>query len=758
MKEVFGAVLSIKDNVSGVMQQAKASTKGYRGEVEKAKKDLEKLDKQKVKEKELKLKNSSAYKAIEGVKKKIEPLTKKVINVQAKTENAVDKIKKVRSHLDKIKTSKVVQLTVKGTGAAAKALGKAAIVGTAAAFTAVSVAAGAAVTQAAAYQSQMQNVGTLLDGDVKGKLQSMSKDLKQVSLDTGVVTSDLTDGLYQVVSAFGESSESVKQLEIAAKAAKAGNATTTDSVNMLSAVTKGYGDTSAAAMQKASDLAFLTVKLGQTSFPELAASMGQVVPLAATMKVSQEELFGAMSTLTGVTGGTAEVTTQLRATMQEFLSPSSQMEKMLTKMGYASGATALESEGLGGILNKLKEQVGDDEIAFANLFSSIESKNAVLALTGAQAENFASKTAAMGEAAGATERAFATQTNSVSAMAGRLKNAGSVMLTSLGEQALPYIQTALEGVIDKIPAFTQVLGSMVNRAGPMFGQIVNAVSGMVAQWQPVASQAGGMFATAFSQAAPYIESFKTNFGSILTAVQPTVLTLASVISSAIPPLAGIFSGLSGVVAAVMPVISTIVSDVGGMISRVFGKAANQTGILQQIFSVAGPAISEVLSTVWSIVGPILGLLVDQIGVVVDTFSWAFPHIQSVIETVWGVIGPIFDAIGKGIGVVVSALKKIKGGGTGDGGTGDSGGGMDAHATGTPYYSGGWTTVGEHGPELMRLPSGSKILSNQASSNITARGDRPISIHIDKMEVRNNDDIDAVAEKLAKKIEEAEENM
>lgn len=102
--------------------------------------------------------------------------------------------------------------------------------------------------------------------------------------------------------------------------------------------------------------------------------MGQVVPLAATMKVSQEELFGAMATLTGVTGGTAEVTTQLRATMQEFLSPSSQMEKALKKMGYTSGAAALESEGLGGILTKLKESVKGDEVAFANLFSSIESK------------------------------------------------------------------------------------------------------------------------------------------------------------------------------------------------------------------------------------------------------------------------------------------------------------------------------------------------------------------------------------------------
>ena len=271
MKEVFGAVLSVKDNVSGVMKQAKESTRGYRGEVEKAKKELEKLDKKKIREKELRIKNSSAYKAIEGVKKKLQPLAKKTIEVRAKTEHAVDKVKKVKSQLDKIKSTKVVQLVVKGGQKAMKAIGKGALVGTTAALGAFMLAAGAAGTQAASFQSQMQNVGTLLDGDVQGKLQGMSKQLKQVSIDTGAATSDLTDGLYQVVSAFGESAESVKQLEIAAKAAKAGNATTTDSVNMLSAVTKGYGDTSAAALQKASDLAFLTVKLGQTSFPELAS-------------------------------------------------------------------------------------------------------------------------------------------------------------------------------------------------------------------------------------------------------------------------------------------------------------------------------------------------------------------------------------------------------------------------------------------------------------------------------------------------------
>lgn len=758
MGEVFGAVLSIKDNVSGVMKQARNSAKGYRGEVEKVKSDLDKLNKQKIKDKEIKVKNSAAYKAIDGVRKKLQPIKDKVVQIQAKAENAQAKIKKIQGQLGKIKENKVIQLTVKGAAAATKALGKAAVVGAAAAFTAVAVASGAAVTSAAAYQSQMQNVGTLLDGDVTGKLQGMSKQLKQVSIDTGAATSDLTDGLYQVVSAFGESSESVKQLEIAAKAAKAGNATTTDSVNMLSAVTKGYGDTSAAALQKASDLAFMTVKLGQTSFPELAASMGQVVPLASTLKVSQEELFGAMSTLTGVTGSTSEVTTQLKATMQSFLSPSSEMEKTLKKMGYASGAAALESEGLGGILAQLKGAVNGDEVAFANLFSSVEAKNAVLALTGAQAENFASKTAAMGEAAGATQKAFDTQTASVAAMAAKLKNAGSVMLTSLGEKALPYIQGALEGVIDKLPALTDKLGEVIERAAPIFGQLAAGITGTVAACKPVVLEIGNMFASAFAAAAPAINLLKDNFSSILPYVLPVVTTLASVVASAVPPIAGIFAGVSSVIAAVMPVASQIIQDVGGKISTIFAKVGEKTGFLQQLFAVAGPAISGVLSTAWSIISPILDIVIFQVGQVADAISWAFPYVQGIIEGVWSVIGPIFDAIGKGIGVVADVITKLAGGGGSSGGGSSRGGGVAQNATGTPFFSGGWTTVGEHGPELMRLPAGTQIQSNQASSNSQSGGGRPISIHIDKMEVRNNDDIEAVAEKLAKKIEESEDNM
>ena len=68
-----------------------------------------------------------------------------------------------------------------------------------------------------------------------------------------------------------------------------------------------------------------------------------------------------------------------------------------------------------------------------------------------------------------------------------------------------------------------------------------------------------------------------------------------------------------------------------------------------------------------------------------------------------------------------------------------------------------TTVGEHGPELMNLPAGTKILSNQASKTMQ-QGDKKISINVEHMEVRSDADIQRVAEELAKKLEEAEENQ
>ena len=130
-------------------------------------------------------------------------------------------------------------------------------------------------------------------------------------------------------------------------------ATTTESLNLLSAVTKGYGDTSSEALRKASDLAFMTNKLGQTTFPELAASMGRVVPLASTLAVTQEELFASFATLTGVTGTANEVSTQMSAIQRALIKTTPQMADAIKKLGFSSAKTLIQERGLVGGLRDL---------------------------------------------------------------------------------------------------------------------------------------------------------------------------------------------------------------------------------------------------------------------------------------------------------------------------------------------------------------------------------------------------------------------
>lgn len=71
------------------------------------------------------------------------------------------------------------------------------------------------------------------------------------------------------------------------------------------------------------------------------------------------------------------------------------------------------------------------------------------------------------------------------------------------------------------------------------------------------------------------------------------------------------------------------------------------------------------------------------------------------------------------------VKWLMGGGTSQPppapGSGGGTGGFGGQASGTDYYRGGWTWVGEHGPELVRMPRGSQILNHSESVMAASTG-------------------------------------
>lgn len=295
----------------------------------------------------------------------------------------------------------------------------------------------------------LANIGTL--GVDAERLRELRSGIQEIAIITAKNTSDIAEGAYSVVSALGDTSDTLKITEINAKAAAAGLATTQESINLTTAVTKGYGDTSAEATQKAADLAFETLRLGQTTFPELAASIGRVVPASKALGIAQEELFTVFATLTGVTGNASEVATQYGAVLSALMNPSKEMQEQLEKMGYSSGFAAVQSLGFKGVLDELVKSVGGSDEELTKLAGRKEAITAMLALTGAQADVFTQKMEALSNATGAAERAFIAQSEG-------MNEAGFTI-----QQSIVRLQVAAQGFGDTMaPAVDKVATSIEN--------------------------------------------------------------------------------------------------------------------------------------------------------------------------------------------------------------------------------------------------------------------------------------------------------
>lgn len=439
-----------------------------------------------------------------------------------------------------------------------------------------------ALDAAATFETGMSNIATLLDGDtatVNKRIAEMGDDIMGVAKKTGVATDDLSNGMYQIVSALGDSADATSQLEVAAKAAKAGGATTVDAINLLSAVTKGYGDTSGEAWSKASDLAFQTVKLGQTSFPELAASMGKVVPIASALNISQEELFGSFATLTGVTGSTAEVSTQLKSVFSGLMTPSTALSEKIGELGYESANAMLDQLGLIGTLDKLSAACGDDKQAVAKLFSSVEAQTAVLALAGSQTENWVQKTEAMAGAANATSNAFDKQTDNLQGKLAKMKQVFETFKIKVGNILIPIVTNVVDKAIPKIEkafdTLVPILSDVYTSAKPVIEAFGNAIPGAL-------QIAGDIISGAFS---------------VLKVVIPPVVNLVKFLGDNFswigPIVAGLAAGI-GTYNAVMKV-SSAVTAISANGFKAWAASTKIAGTATKIFAGAQKVLNAVMS-------------------------------------------------------------------------------------------------------------------------------------------------------------------
>lgn len=323
----------------------------------------------------------------------------------------------------------------------------------------------------------MGNVQALIP-DTGERIYELRDSVTDLASATGKSFDDITSGLYRTISVFQDNAETVDRLNTAIEVGIAGYASTAESVQLLSSVTRSYGDTSAEAVNKVADLAFETVRLGDTTIPQLASAMQVATDRAVRLGISQEELFATMSTLTGITGDASMVATQFRSAMDSLLNPTDAFTALMETMGYSTAEAAIEGEGMIGVLKAVADEAERTGRPLQDYITRKEGITLVSRLAGEQLGDFAFRLGEIEQSTGAANEAFTNVTEGVNKYGIEIQKGRqriNSFMAEIGDNLLPVLSNLLQIVGDLIEAFA-MLPDRVQRSTVALTGIAGAMS------------------------------------------------------------------------------------------------------------------------------------------------------------------------------------------------------------------------------------------------------------------------------------------
>lgn len=332
--------------------------------------------------------------------------------------------------------------------------------GVATAFTgilgAMGVSAGFAQATRSAldFDSALREVSTLFPV-LAGQTDEVESAARRLGLAYGTSATQQVQAFYQAISAGASSvSQATEILDTANRVAIGGVTDVTTAVDVLTTATNAYAATGLTAAE-AGDALFVGMRAGKTTIEELASSLGNVIPIAASLGVSFDEVVAATAALTTQGQSTAQAVTGVRAILAAVARPTDRAANAAKDLGIEFNTTALRAKGLEGFLADIIEKTGGSADKMAQLFGSVEALNAALSMAGGGGAAFSGILADMEDKAGSVDEAF-------NRVAQGLQQRLNVVLAAIGDR-LMRVGTVILGAL--IPAFELLInhGTTIER-------------------------------------------------------------------------------------------------------------------------------------------------------------------------------------------------------------------------------------------------------------------------------------------------------
>jgi TP901 family phage tail tape measure protein len=276
---------------------------------------------------------------------------------------------------------------------------------------------------------------------------------------------------YGIVSAGVQgTAKQLETLRVANQAAVAGLVDIDTSAQALVQATNAYA-TAGLTAQEASDVLFQTVKDGQTTFGELAASIGRVAPLANSAGISFRELGGTLAFVTKSFGDTNQSVTGVRSLIAGIIKPASEASKAAEELGINFGTAGIKAAGgFGNFLTDIIAKTGGSADALGTLFPNVNALSTALAIANGDLKDFNQLLENQANNAGATAGAFAIIEQSATFQIDKLK-------ATLGALPQAFLVGFEQPIASALKALNQfVAGEGIDLAVSGFQLLNNAIA------------------------------------------------------------------------------------------------------------------------------------------------------------------------------------------------------------------------------------------------------------------------------------------
>lgn len=338
-----------------------------------------------------------------------------------------------------------------------------------------------------------------LAGTSSDRLEEVRQHILDLGPAVGVGPEALATAMTKVSSTVSDTSVALQILDMSAKGSAAGLGATVDVAGALTAIINSYGAENITAAH-AADILTKAVQDGGAEAKELAPTLANVVPFAAQLGISFEEVAANIATVTKLGVPAAEAVTQLSSVMTALTKETNKGHDALASVGlsYAELRAEVKEKGLGAALIDLTQRFGDNKTALAEVFGRVEALRNIMSSAGQQAEIYTDEITRMKDSAGALDAAFDAMKGTQVQTWAQLSASIDTIAIKFGDALAPAFKAALEalqpvlsGVISLADGFQElpqpmqtvviVLGAAAAAAGPLliaFGAITLAVSAL----------------------------------------------------------------------------------------------------------------------------------------------------------------------------------------------------------------------------------------------------------------------------------------